>query len=172
MRRHRKTLTYLPNTYLLTFVTCDIKYQSINKSIFGGGRLGRARAGVTQVQPGGRGVRGRRRRRHDVVAGRGLLWTPPAASHHERTSRPPHRHLPHQSALHRRRLPRPIQLRHRSVFPTRLNNAVVDIGWLGSVLDSGEEGPGFISQPRRRRVTVLGKLFTPIVPLFTKQRNW
>ena len=32
-------------------------------------------------------------------------------------------------------------------------------GWLGSrvvnVLDSGEEGPGFKSQPRRRRVTVL-----------------
>jgi len=48
--------------------------------------------------------------------------------------------------------------------------------WLGSrvvgVLDSGAEGPGFKSQPRRCRVTVLGKLFTPIVPLFTKQRNW
>ena len=38
-------------------------------------------------------------------------------------------------------------------------------GWLGSrvvsVLDSGAEGPGFKSQPRRCRVTVLGKLFTP-----------
>ena len=50
-------------------------------------------------------------------------------------------------------------------------------GWLGSrvvysVPDSGAEGPGFKSQPRRCRVTVLGKLFTPIVPLFTKQRNW
>ena len=48
--------------------------------------------------------------------------------------------------------------------------------WLGSqvvsVLDSGAEGPGFKSQPRRCRVTVLGKLFTPIVPLFTKQQNW
>ena len=41
-----------------------------------------------------------------------------------------------------------------------------------SVLDSGAEGPGFKSQPRRCRVTVLGKLFTPIVPLFTKQRKW
>ena len=41
-----------------------------------------------------------------------------------------------------------------------------------SVLDSGTEGPGFKSQPRRCRITVLGKLFTPIVPLFTKQRNW
>ena len=41
-----------------------------------------------------------------------------------------------------------------------------------SVLDSGAEGPGFESQPRRCGVTVLGKLFTPIVPLFTKQRNW
>ena len=48
-------------------------------------------------------------------------------------------------------------------------------GWLGSrvvsVLDSGAEGPGFESQPRRCRVTVLGKLFIPIVPLFTKQQN-
>ena len=41
-----------------------------------------------------------------------------------------------------------------------------------SVMDSGAEGPGFKSQPRRCRVTVLGKLFTPIVPLFTKHRNW
>ena len=49
-------------------------------------------------------------------------------------------------------------------------------GWLASrvvsVLDSGAEGRGFKSQSRRCRVTVLGKLFTPIVPLFTKQRNW
>jgi len=48
-------------------------------------------------------------------------------------------------------------------------------GWLGkrvvSVLDSGAEGPGLKSQSRRCRVTVLGKLFTPIVPLFTKQQN-
>jgi len=28
------------------------------------------------------------------------------------------------------------------------------------------------SRQRRCRVTVLGKLFTPIVPLFTKQQNW
>ena len=28
------------------------------------------------------------------------------------------------------------------------------------------------SQARRYRVTALGKLFTPIVPLFIKQRNW
>jgi len=41
-----------------------------------------------------------------------------------------------------------------------------------SVLDSGAVGPGFKSHPRRCRVTVLGKLFTPIVLLFTKQRNW
>ena len=46
-------------------------------------------------------------------------------------------------------------------------------GWLGSnrvvsVLDSGTVGPGFKSPPQRCRVTV--KLFTPIVPLFTKQR--
>jgi len=40
-------------------------------------------------------------------------------------------------------------------------------GWLCSrvvsVLDSGAEGPGFKSQSLRYRVTVLGKLFTPIV---------
>ena len=56
-------------------------------------------------------------------------------------------------------------------------------GWLGSrvvsVLDSGAVGPGFKLQPRRCRVTVLGKLFTPIVPLFTGRagrapacKNW
>jgi len=33
-----------------------------------------------------------------------------------------------------------------------------------SVLDSGTEGPGFKLKLRRCRVTVLGKLFTPIVP--------
>jgi len=44
--------------------------------------------------------------------------------------------------------------------------------WLACVLDSGAEQPGFKSQPRRCRVTVLGKLFTPILPLFTKQQNW
>jgi len=40
-----------------------------------------------------------------------------------------------------------------------------------SVLDSASEGPAFKSQSRRCRVTVLGKLFTPIVPLFPKQQN-
>ena len=47
-----------------------------------------------------------------------------------------------------------------------------------SVLDSGAEGPESKSQLSRRansqsrrcQVTVLGKLFTHIVPLFTKQR--
>ena len=57
-----------------------------------------------------------------------------------------------------------------------LQTLVRAIGWLGSrvvsVLDSGAEGPGFKSQSRRCRVTVLGKLFTPIVPLFTMQRNY
>ena len=46
------------------------------------------------------------------------------------------------------------------------------LGWLGSrvvsVLDWGAVGPVFKSQPRRCLVTVLGKLFTPIVPLFTR----
>jgi len=55
------------------------------------------------------------------------------------------------------------------------NGPILLRGWLGSrvvsVLDSGAEGLGFKSQPRRCRITVLGKLFTPIVPLFTKQQN-
>ena len=57
-----------------------------------------------------------------------------------------------------------------------LVSLVQHFGWLGSrvvsVLDSGAEGPGFKSRSRRCRVTVLGKLFTPIVPLFTKRQNW
>jgi len=48
-------------------------------------------------------------------------------------------------------------------------------GWLGSwvvsMLHSGTEVPGFKAQPRRCQVTVFGKLFTPIMPLFTEQRN-
>ena len=49
----------------------------------------------------------------------------------------------------------------------RLNKeGLLLLGWLGSrvvsVLDSGAEGPGFKSQPRRCRVTVSGSLFTPI----------
>ena len=47
--------------------------------------------------------------------------------------------------------------------------------WLGSrmvsVLDSDAEGNGYKSQPRRCRVTVLGKLFTSIVPLFINQQK-
>ena len=54
--------------------------------------------------------------------------------------------------------------------------SILPTGWLDSrvvsVLDSGAEGPGFKSQPRRCRVTVLGKLFSPILRLFTKQQNW
>jgi len=49
-------------------------------------------------------------------------------------------------------------------------------GWLGSrvvsVLDSAAEGPRLKLQSRRCQVTVIGKLFTPIVSLFTKQQNW
>jgi len=64
---------------------------------------------------------------------------------------------------------------HRSQV-SELSAPVLVLRWLGgrvvSALDSGAEGPGFKSQSRRCRVTVLGKLVTPIVPLFTKQRNW
>jgi len=52
-----------------------------------------------------------------------------------------------------------------SVLPTayaEITNRTNTRGWLGSrvvsVLDSGVEGPGFKSQPRRCRVTVLGWL--------------
>jgi len=49
--------------------------------------------------------------------------------------------------------------------------------WLGSrvaiVLDSGAEGVGFKSQPRRLRVTVLSKLFTSLVVVETEiLRSW
>ena len=63
-------------------------------------------------------------------------------------------------------------------LPTCIHNTVtLQHGWLKicrvvSVLDSGAVGPGFKSQPRCCQVTVLGKLFTPIVPLSIKQRNW
>ena len=57
-----------------------------------------------------------------------------------------------------------------------LNGCGIKLRWLGNrvlrVLDSDAEGHGFKTQPRRCRVTVLGKLFTSIVPLFTKQQNW
>jgi len=45
---------------------------------------------------------------------------------------------------------------------------------IGIMLDSCARSRAWVhkSQARRCRVTVLGKLFTPIVPLFIKQRNW
>ena len=66
---------------------------------------------------------------------------------------------------------------HSSAAGTRDTGIVSRyVMWLGSrvvsVLDAGAEGPGFKSQSRPCWVTVLGELFTPIVPLFTKQRNW
>ena len=43
--------------------------------------------------------------------------------------------------------------------------------WVVSMLYSGAEWLGFKSEQRCCRVTVLGKLFTPIVPLFSKQQK-
>jgi len=97
----------------------------------------------------------------------------------------------HQSILRRRVNEKQLATRTRCGGGTRVTagrrcggliNASVLYGYVGlgrqfigsrvvSVLDSGAEGPGFKSQPRRCRVTVLGKLFTPIAPLFAKQRN-
>ena len=58
----------------------------------------------------------------------------------------------------------------------RYNRGRLQFGWLCSrvvsLLDSSAEGSGFKSQPQSCWVTVLGKLFAPIVPLFTKLRNW
>jgi len=63
----------------------------------------------------------------------------------------------------------------RILFIVNVKNWSASVtGWPGSrvvsMLDSGAERPGFKSQSRCCRVTVLGKLFTPIVPLFTKQQ--
>ena len=72
---------------------------------------------------------------------------------------------------------RPQSQTHTPAFSlhTRLFTNPTFQGWLGSrvvsVLDLGAVGPGFKSKPRRCRVTVLGKLFTSTVPLFTKQQN-
>jgi len=58
-----------------------------------------------------------------------------------------------------------------------MENYLVQVYWVArcsrvaSVLGSGAEGHEFKSQPRRCQVTALGKLFTSIVPLFTKQQN-
>ena len=80
--------------------------------------------------------------------------------------RPPHfKHPPGQSVTPCHSLRRPSRFVHCNPN-LKLGSRVV------SVLDSGAEGPGFKSQPRRCRVTVLGKLLTPILPLFTKQQNW
>jgi len=72
--------------------------------------------------------------------------------------------------------PRAIRRAERMFISHELSSAQLNSSWLDSrvvsVLDSGTEWPGFQLQSRRCRVTVLGKLFTPIVPLFTKQRNW
>jgi len=67
----------------------------------------------------------------------------------------------------------PISLNFPSLTPSSppLLPLIILIGSrVASVLDSGTEGPGFKLQPRRCRVTVLSKQFTPIVPLFTKQQ--
>jgi len=67
----------------------------------------------------------------------------------------------------------------RQLYRARPTDRIKDIciaKWIGSqvvsVLDSGAEGLGYKSQSRRCWVTVSGKLFTPTVPLFTKQQDW
>jgi len=69
-----------------------------------------------------------------------------------------------------------IRLRVEVSLSTKIIYMYTEQGLLGSrvvsALDSGAVGPGFKSQSQHCLVTVLGKLFTPIVPMFTKQRNW
>ena len=90
--------------------------------------------------------------------------------HASHSSKPAHDRFSRFCLVHRcvQLIYRPLHVAIARIYPV--------YGWLGSrvvsVLDSGAEGPGFKSQSRRCRVTVLGKLFTPIVPLFTKQQNW
>ena len=87
---------------------------------------------------------------------------------------------PYNYALHRveqRQRRRPNSRPAKTRLCDRSNySKIANLAWLGSrvvsVLDSGAEGPGFKSHWRRCRVTVIGKLFTPIVPLFTKQQKW
>ena len=59
---------------------------------------------------------------------------------------------------------------------TQKTKTIWRLWWLSSrvvsMSDSGAEGPRIKSQLRRCRETTLGKLFTPIVPLFTKEQNW
>ena len=80
-----------------------------------------------------------------------------------------------KSVVRRDRRIRQITCHKRSVCLRLFSSALGKRGGsvaVVSALDSGAEGPGFKSQPRCCRVTVLGKLFTPVVPPFTKQRNW
>jgi len=78
--------------------------------------------------------------------------------------------------MHETKLKKWKREKHTTHTSVRVSYSYTSHGWLGSrvvgVLDSGAEGPGFKSQPRRCRVTVLGKLLTPIVLMFTKQQNW
>jgi len=52
---------------------------------------------------------------------------------------------------------------------THMGGSVAE--WL-AYWTQAQKGPWFKSQSRCCPVTVLGKLFTPIVPVFTKQQNW
>jgi len=60
-------------------------------------------------------------------------------------------------------------LRISVIYVSVLDDSVAE--WLAGWTQP-QYRPVFKSQSLRCRVTVLGKLFTPIMPLFTKQRNW
>jgi len=71
----------------------------------------------------------------------------------------------HASPYHKRHLDR------FSRFGTA-RGCGLEAEWL-ACWTQAQKGPGSNrSHDAACRVTVLGKLFTPIVPLFTKQQNW
>jgi len=84
---------------------------------------------------------------------------------------------PYNYALHRveqRQRRRPNSRPAKTRLCDRSNySKIANLAWLGSrVVSVRRRRPGFKSHWRRCRVTVIGKLFTPIVPLFTKQQKW
>ena len=101
--------------------------------------------------------------KQETVSGSGIRWAICKSAPRSRQITTP---APHHSVF--------LQAGCPSCRPTNSVKALKAqvVSRVVSVLDSGAEGPGFKSQSRRCWVTVLGKLFTPIVSLFTKQQNW
>ena len=85
----------------------------IVRQSFDGHRL--SVCGVTQVRGGGLGLRLQRQRDDKVDVRRHVLRAPPAAGDHERTAGTTDGDVRQQTDVDRRRVQRPVRLRHRSV---------------------------------------------------------